>query len=121
MLGAVALDHRRQLQALAHFARERQADQAARVAGHEVDGFGRDVVGGDDDVALVLAVFLVHQDHHAAGGEVGHDVLDRGDRGWGARGAGGADRRDGGVHSAVSLEYVEDGGTSTPAWSMRST
>ncbi|MCY1307446.1 hypothetical protein D9M70_573710 [compost metagenome] len=85
------------------------------MAGHEVDGFGGDVVGGDDDVAFVLAVFLVHEDDHAAGGQLGHDVLDRGDRGGRTVGAGGADRRDGGVHSAVSLEYVEVWGTSMPA------
>jgi hypothetical protein len=42
-------------------------------------GFGRDVVGGQDQVALVLAVFLVDQDHHAAGADVGHDLFDRGD------------------------------------------
>jgi hypothetical protein len=53
---------------------------------HEVDGLGRDVVGRQDQVALVLAVFLVHQDDHAAGGQLGHDVLhgrDAGDAGGG--------------------------------------
>ncbi|MNT34167.1 hypothetical protein D3C72_1701280 [compost metagenome] len=117
MLGAVALDHRRQLQPLAHLAREREADQAARVAGHEVDGFGGDVVGGDDDVAFVLAVFLVHEDDHAASGQLGHDVFDRGDRCGCTVGARGADRRDGGVHFEVSLGDVEDvrEGVSMPA------
>ena len=40
-----------------------------------------DMVGGQDQVAFVLAVFLVDQDHHAAGAQVGNDVLDRRDRG----------------------------------------
>ncbi len=68
-----------QLQALAALARQRQADQAARMAGHEVDGRGRDVVGGEHEVAFVLAVFLVDQDHHAAGGQLGDELGDGGD------------------------------------------
>ena len=82
MLGAVARHHRRQLQALAALARERQADQAAAVARHEVDGLGRDVVGGEHEVAFVLAVFLVDQDDHAAGAQLGDELGDRGDRAW---------------------------------------
>ena len=50
------------------------------MASHEIDGFRRDVVGGDDEVALVLAVFLIDQDHHSAGADLGDDVLDRRDR-----------------------------------------
>ncbi len=67
------------LQVLAAVARERQADQAAAEAGHEVDRLGRDVVGGEHQVAFVLAVFLVDQDDHAAGAHVGDDVFDRRD------------------------------------------
>ncbi len=33
------------------------------------------MLGGDDEVALVLAVFLVDEDDHLAGLEVGDDVL----------------------------------------------
>ena len=80
--------HRRQVQALAALARQRQADQAAGVARHEVDRLGRDVVGGEDQVAFVLAVLLVDQDDHAAGGELGDDFLDRGNRRGRTRGAG---------------------------------
>ena len=82
MLGAVARRHRRQLQALAALARQRQADQAAAEARHEVDRLGRDVVGGEHQVALVLAVFLVDQDDHAAGGQLGDELGNRGDRPW---------------------------------------
>jgi hypothetical protein len=41
---------------------------------------GRDVVGGEDEVALVLAVFLVDEDDHLAGGEVGDELGNRGNR-----------------------------------------
>ena len=78
-LGAVARHHGRQLQPLAALLGQRQADQAATEACHEVDGFGGDMVGGQHQVAFVLAVFLVHQDHNAAGPHVGNDVLHGGD------------------------------------------
>ena len=48
----------------------RQADQAARVAGHEVHRLGGAVRGGDAHVAFVLAVLVVGEDHHAAGAKV---------------------------------------------------
>jgi hypothetical protein len=78
MLGAVAAGHRRQVQAFAMLAGQRQADQAAREAGHEVDGLGGDMLGGQHQVAFVLAVFLVDEDHHAAGGQFGHQLGDGG-------------------------------------------
>ena len=43
---------------------EREADEAAPVRGHEVDGLGRDLLGGDAEVALVLAVLVVDEDDH---------------------------------------------------------
>ncbi len=46
--------------------RHREADQAARVAGHEVDRVGRGELRGDHEVALVLPVLVVDQDEHAA-------------------------------------------------------
>ncbi len=87
VLGAVARGHGRQLQALAALAGERQADQAAAKAGHEVDGLGRHVVGGQHQVAFVFAVFFVDQDDHAPGAHVGHDVFDGRD-GHGGEGGG---------------------------------
>ena len=41
-------------------------------AGHEIDGLGRDVIGGDDEVAFVFAVFFVNKNDHATGGQLGH-------------------------------------------------
>ena len=77
--GAVVGRHRRQAQVLAALARQRQADQAAAIACHEVDGFGRDMVGGQDQVAFVFAVFVIDQDHHLARAHVGHDIGHGGD------------------------------------------
>ena len=75
----VARHHQRQVELAAARLGQRQADQAAAMLGHEVDGFRRDEFGGQHQVALVLAVFLVHQDDHFAGLEVGDDVLYRAD------------------------------------------
>jgi hypothetical protein len=44
------------------------------ILGHEVDRLGRAMFGGDDEIAFVLAVLVVDQDHHAAGAHVGDDV-----------------------------------------------
>ena len=46
---------------------ERQADETARVRRHEVDLLGRDLLGRDAEVALVLAILVVHEDDHATG------------------------------------------------------
>ena len=53
--------HQRQGQLVAALFGQRQANQAAAVLGHEVDGFGRDLFRRHGEVALVLAVFVVHQ------------------------------------------------------------
>ena len=81
ILGAVALDHRWQVQQFAAFARQRQADQTSAKFGHEVDGFGRDVVGGEDEVAFVFAVFFIDQDDHAASAHVGNNIFNGGNQG----------------------------------------
>ena len=59
---------------------ERKADEAAAVAGHEVDGFGSDVVCGKGEIALVLAVLVVNHNDHAAGLDVGYGAGDVGER-----------------------------------------
>ena len=53
--------HQRQGQLVAALFGERQANQAAAVLGHEVDGLGRDFLRRHGEVAFVLAVFVVHQ------------------------------------------------------------
>ena len=88
VLGAVAAGHRRQAKALAALARQRQADQAAAMLGHEVDRLGRHVVGGQHQVAFVFAVFLVDEDHHAASGQLGDQFGNGGNRHAGIVGGG---------------------------------
>ena len=54
--------------------------------GHEVDGFGGNLLGGHGEVALVFAVFVVDDDDHAAGtdlGERGFDIAEQGSVGHG--------------------------------------
>ena len=60
------LDHHRDVQLLEALARHRHADQAAAVAGHEVDRLGRDELRRDREVAFVLAVFVIDDDDEAA-------------------------------------------------------
>ena len=67
-------DHERQPQLRAALARQRQADQPAAVARHEVDVRGRHALRGHDQVALVLAILVVHDDDHAPGAQLGQDV-----------------------------------------------
>ena len=45
---------------------QREADQAAAVARHEVDRVGRRHLRRDDQVALIFAVVVVDEDEHAA-------------------------------------------------------
>ena len=61
----------------ARWPRQRQADQAAAVLGHEVDGVGRGHLRRDHEIAFVLAVLGVDQDDHAAVAQVLDDLVDR--------------------------------------------
>ena len=75
-----------ELQPLAALARERQADQPAAELRHEVDRLGRDMVGGEHQVAFVLAVFLVDEDDHAAGAPCSATMLRNRRNGHGGEG-----------------------------------
>jgi hypothetical protein len=66
----VALDLQRQVELVGDALLHGQADQAARVARHEVDDLGRHGLGQADQVALVLAVLVVDEDRQAAGLEL---------------------------------------------------
>ena len=70
-------DHQRDAQLVEPLAGHRQADEAAAVAGHEVDRLGRHLLGRDREVALVLAVLVVDDDDHLA-----RPGSPRGPRGW---------------------------------------
>ena len=74
------LDHERDAQVVQPVAGHGQADQPAPVGGHEVDHVGGDVLGGNGEVALVLAVLVVHHHHHAALADVRDGLRDGAER-----------------------------------------
>jgi hypothetical protein len=67
--GAVARGrhHQRQAEPVEACAGQRDADQPTPLARHEVDRRRRGEVRGDDQIALVLAVLVVHDDDETAG------------------------------------------------------
>src|SRR5438552_1970273 len=65
--------HHAELELVQPLAQHRHAHEPARVRDHEVDGLGGDLVGGHDEVALVLPVLVVDDDQDAAV----PDLLDR--------------------------------------------
>lgn len=73
----VVLDHLRQFEAFQFVALHGRADQPAALAHHEGDDLGRGLLGGDDEVALVLTVLVVHDDDGTARGDVTDGLLDR--------------------------------------------
>ena len=73
--------HQVEAQLVAALAGQREADQAAAVRGHEVDGVRRDELGRHHEVALVLAVLRVADDDHLAVADVLDGLLDRAEGG----------------------------------------
>jgi hypothetical protein len=39
-----------------------ETDQPTAMFGHEVDGLGRHVLSGNDEIAFILAVFVIDED-----------------------------------------------------------
>ncbi len=76
----LSLDHRGQVELGAALRRQREADQAAAVLGHEVDVLGGGELGRHREVALVLAVLVVADDDHPALAQLLEGFLDRGER-----------------------------------------
>ena len=72
----VHLHHRRQMQARRFLGRQRRAEDAAGVADHEGDLLRLRLLGGHDQVALVLAILVVDDDDQLAGGEGGDGIFD---------------------------------------------
>ncbi len=68
--GGVVLGHGTEAHVVGALFGEGEADEAAAEAGHEVDGFGGAELGGDGEVAFVLAVLVVDEDDHATGLEL---------------------------------------------------
>ena len=52
--GRIGLDHRMQTEPLADLGQDRHAKLPAAVRDHEVDGFGRRLFGGTDEVPFVF-------------------------------------------------------------------
>ena len=93
----VVRGHQRDLEPLQHVAGHRHADHAAGVADREGHQLRRRLRGGEDDVALVLAVLVVDDDHGPAGRDVGDGALDRVEPDPAVGGAGGS-----GAHAATT-------------------
>ena len=64
-------DHHAEVELLELLLFERQADQPPPVFRHEVDRLGRDLVRRHAEIALVLPVLVVDEDHHLARGNIG--------------------------------------------------
>ncbi len=69
----------RQAQVGGALAGQRQAHQATAVGDHEVDVRRLDQLGGHDQVAFVLTVFVIDDDDHAAEADVLEDLGDGGE------------------------------------------
>src|SRR5215212_5216580 len=65
----------RQVKLVATILGEWQTDQAASVPGHEINDLGRDLLGSADQIALILAIFVVDDDDHPAVAYVGNGFL----------------------------------------------
>ncbi len=55
---------------------QREADQPAGMLGHEIDGLGGGVLSGDDEIALILTIFVIHQDDEFPAFDVADGGLD---------------------------------------------
>ena len=77
----VALRHGDEIQRVATLLGEREADEAAAFAGHEIDSFGRDFFRRHGEIAFVFAVFVINDDDHAALANFFDGFLDCGEGG----------------------------------------
>jgi hypothetical protein len=55
---------------------QREANQPTRVTGHEIDDFRRYLFRRTDQIALIFAVFVVHDNDHAPFANVSSSVGD---------------------------------------------
>src|SRR5208282_1319820 len=74
VLRGVLAGHGTDAQVFEPFFGHGQANEAASVLGHEVNGFGSDLFRGEGEIAFVLAILVVNHDDHAADA----DLFDRG-------------------------------------------
>ena len=69
-LGRVVSDHQRQIKLLAPLFRERHADQAAAVLGHEINGLRGCLLGCHGKIAFVFPVLIIGQYNHSAASDL---------------------------------------------------
>ena len=74
---AIRLRHQRQAQLIHARTRHGKADQAARITRHEIDCIRGRELRGDHQIALILAVFIIHQDEHAPAARFFQQLLGR--------------------------------------------
>ena len=75
--GGVVGGLRRQVELVGLLRRDGEADQPAALLEHEVDRLRRDLLGRERQVALVLALGVVHEDDHPSGAQFIEDFADR--------------------------------------------
>ena len=68
--------HERQAQLAAAITRQCQTDQAAPVARHEIHVLGTDTFGRHHQIALVLAILVIHDHGHFAVAQVAENLID---------------------------------------------
>jgi len=73
--GGVVGDLSSQVQFVTAVFSQRQADQAAREAGHEVNNLGRCLFGGAHKIALILAILVVNDDDHVPVAYLGDGIF----------------------------------------------
>src|SRR5207245_11511826 len=81
----VPLHHRSDAELVEALGDDRQTDEPGSVAGHEAHVVGRDFFGRHHEVALVLPVLVIDDDHELAGFDVGDCLWNGGE--WHARGS----------------------------------
>lgn len=62
----IRFHHHWKLETFGRFGKNRHAELSASVTDHEVDDFGRNLVGCADKIAFVFSVLIVDDNHHAA-------------------------------------------------------
>ncbi len=78
--GLVLGRHQVETELVAALGRQRQADQAAALLGHEVDRLRSDELGGHRQIALVLPILVIAYHHHLALADVLDCLFNRGKR-----------------------------------------
>src|SRR5258705_405718 len=59
--GGVLTRLRREMEFFDSLGSQGETDQPTGMFGHEIDGLGRDVLGGNDEIAFILAIFVIDE------------------------------------------------------------